>query len=210
MIFNFSKQNQLTSRIKLENENLEIVKEAKILGTTITDDLKWDTNTKNIVKKANARMQLLSKLAKFKPSMEDLKVIYILFIRSLLEQSCVVWNTSITKEDRINLERVQKSAVKIILNKTDVNYRKALMELDLKSLEERRNELCLRFATKCTNNDETKQLFPKATKMHHMKLRKSLQYKENRTKTTRYQRSSIPMMQKMLNEEWNLNLSYKK
>ena len=187
MIFNFSKQNQFTSRIKLENENLEIVKEAKILGTTITDDLKWDTNTKNIVKKANARMQLLSKIAKFKPSMEDLKVIYILFIRSLLEQSCVVWNTSITKEDRINLERVQKSAVKIILNKTDINYRKALNELELKSLEERRNELCLKFATKCTKNDKTNQLFPKATKIHHMKLRKSLQYKENRTKTTRYQ-----------------------
>ena len=31
----------------------------KLLGVTITDDLKWKENTANIVKKANSRMQLL-------------------------------------------------------------------------------------------------------------------------------------------------------
>ena len=43
-------------------------------------DLKWDLNTANIVKKANARMELLRKVASFGTNPEDLKTIYIVFI----------------------------------------------------------------------------------------------------------------------------------
>ena len=46
---------------------------------------------------------------------QDLKKIYILQIRSKLEQSSVLWHSSITKKCKYNLERVQKSALKIIL-----------------------------------------------------------------------------------------------
>ena len=51
MIFNFSKNHQFSTRLELENEILEIVKETKLLGTIISDNLKWDKNTENIVKK---------------------------------------------------------------------------------------------------------------------------------------------------------------
>ena len=60
-------------------------------------------------------MQLLRKVASFDPSAEDLKEIYILFIRSILEQSATVWHSYITEENKSDLERIQKSAVRIIL-----------------------------------------------------------------------------------------------
>ena len=41
------------------------MKEAKLLGTIITDDLKWNKNTKGIVRKVYQRMQLLNKAANF-------------------------------------------------------------------------------------------------------------------------------------------------
>ena len=41
--------------------------------------------------------------------------IYILYIRSILEQSCQVWHYSITEEEKSDLERVQKIAYRIIL-----------------------------------------------------------------------------------------------
>ena len=71
----------------MNNENIEVVNQAKLLGVIISDDLKWDENTKYLVKKAYSRMELLRKVASFTNSLADKKNIYVLFIRSILEQS---------------------------------------------------------------------------------------------------------------------------
>ena len=55
-------QKQFTTRIQLENENIEVVEHMKILGTTINNTLSWDKNTEEIVKKVNKRMLLLKKI----------------------------------------------------------------------------------------------------------------------------------------------------
>ena len=85
------------------------------MGTIISDDLCWDLNTHNIVKKANASMELVRKLSSFGAPEEYLKNVYFLFVRSLLEQSATVWHSSLTEENSEDFERVQKSVVKIIL-----------------------------------------------------------------------------------------------
>ena len=51
MFFNFSRNYQFSSRLKIDNEIIETVQEIKLLGTTITNDLKWAKNTEKIVKK---------------------------------------------------------------------------------------------------------------------------------------------------------------
>ena len=99
MIFNFTDNYQFTTRMSLNHENIEVQKRTKLLGTIISDDLKWNLNTKNIIKKANARMQLLRKVASFGASIDDLKNIYFLYVRSQLEQSAVVWHSSLTEEN---------------------------------------------------------------------------------------------------------------
>ena len=66
------------------------------------------STAENIVKKANKRMELHRRISTFGASWNELKNIYILYIRSLLEQSCTVWNSGLTEEDKQNLERVQK------------------------------------------------------------------------------------------------------
>ena len=52
--------------MKLKNTNINQVKEAKILGTIIGDDMFWNKKCENIVKKYNARMQLQRVIASFK------------------------------------------------------------------------------------------------------------------------------------------------
>ena len=75
------------------------------------------------------------------------KNIYILYIRSILEQSCVVWHSSLTQDNENDLERVQKAAVKVILGKEyPENYEQALVRADLDTLKERRTKLCKEFA----------------------------------------------------------------
>ena len=41
---------------------------------------------------------------------DELKTIYITYIRSILEESAIVWHSSLTEENIQDLSRVQKSA----------------------------------------------------------------------------------------------------
>ena len=88
-----------------------------------------------------------------------------------MEQSATVWHSSLTEENVNDLERVQKSAVKIILGDKYVGYKKSLMKLEMLSLSERREQLCLNFANKCLKNSKTKSMFPENEKTHSMKTR---------------------------------------
>ena len=162
MIFNFTEIYQFTIRLEMNRENLEVVSQAKLLGVIITNDLKWESNTDYLVKKANSRMQLLRKVASFTKSKEDKKAIYVLYIRSILEQSSVVWHSSLTQENSEDLERVQKAAVKLILGRNYENYEDALIKADLESLKTRREELCKKFANTCVKSDNFRvnSLFP--------------------------------------------------
>ena len=85
MILNFSKNHQFQIRLNENNENIEVVDQFKLLGTIITNDLKWNENTEYLTKKAWKRMQLLNNAAKFTNQKNDLKSIYTTFIRPVLE-----------------------------------------------------------------------------------------------------------------------------
>ena len=60
-------------------------------------------------------MVLLRKIFEFDYKIEDMKTIYIAYIRSISEQSCQVWHHSLSEENSSDLERTQKDALKIIL-----------------------------------------------------------------------------------------------
>ena len=200
MIFNFTDKYQFTTRLELDGQVLQEVQEKKLLGTYITNDLKWDKNTNFIVKKANAAMELLRRLSAFNIGTDDMKTIYILFVRSQLEQSAVVWHSLLTEENRADLERVQKSALRIILGSQYKGYKNALEKLDLPTLEERRKALCLKFALNCINNEKSMTKFELNEKAHEMKTRNSEFIKVQFAKTERLKNSPIIYMQKLVNE----------
>jgi hypothetical protein len=89
MLFNFTEKNKFTTRLQLNNANLEVVEQAKLLGVIITNDLKWDENTAYLVKRAYARMELLRKVAAFTRSAEEKKNIYVLYVRSIFDIGAV-------------------------------------------------------------------------------------------------------------------------
>ena len=200
MIFNFTDNYKFTTRLQLKGKTIDVINSTRLLGTMMTDDLKWDLNVSTIVKKANARMELLRKVASFGTPAEDLKTIYILFIRSLLEQSATVWHSSLTQENIDDLERVQRSALKIILQEKYQGYLKGLAQLEIESLNSRRQELCLNFAMKCTKNEKMKHMFPLNPKSHQMNTRNEGKYQVQHANTGRLKNSSIIYMQKLLNE----------
>ena len=145
-------------------------------------------------------MSFLHKSSKFTTNRQDLKKIYVLQVRSKLEQSAVVWHSSLTQKCKNKLERVQKSALRVILGPRYTNYSDALEKLNLQTLDERRKNLCFKFAKKCLSVDKLKKMFPLNVNQHKMNKRKHEKYKVSKSLTERHKSSAIPYMQRLLNE----------
>ena len=143
-------------------------------------------------------MRILHKLVSFDVPREDLLNIYI---RSILEQSCQVWHSSLTLDNIQNLEQVQKNALKIILQDNYQDYNHALSISGLKSLSERIKEYCLRFAKFFVKKELTKSMSPlnEASDRCNIDTRHREKYKGTHCKTKRLQNSAIPFMQNLLN-----------
>ena len=90
-----------------------------------------------------------------------------------MEHSAVPWHFGLSDKNRAKLERVQKSALKVILGKRYTTYSDALDILNIESLEDRRKSLCLKFAKKCLQVEKLKKLFPRNVKKHNMLKRGS-------------------------------------
>ncbi len=86
----------------------------RFLGTTISQDLKWDNHIDFIVKKAQQRLYFLRQLRKFILPQELLKQFYSAIIESVLCTSITVWFNSATKSDHRRLQRVVRTAERII------------------------------------------------------------------------------------------------
>ena len=199
MIFNFNHDYQFSTRLHLENDLLEIIPETKLLGTILTSDLKWHKNTEMITKKAYKRMIMLHKLSSFNVPHDELVTIYVLYIRSMLELNCQVWHHSLTEEDTLLLERVQKTALRIIFGEKYESYHNALALSNLKTLKERRNDLCLKFAKKCTRHPRASAMFPLNPESSY-NLRKHEKFFVQPAKTDRLMNSAIPQLQRALNK----------
>ena len=159
MVVNFTRKYQFGTRLLIEGTNIEVVRSAKILGTIISDDLSWDLNCAELVRKANARMALLRKMAEFGASEADKKTVYIVFLRSLLEQSAVVWSSSLNLENIEDLERCQKNSIRLIDTQYE-SYEVSLTRLKLIWLQERRKLISYKFAKKCISHPKIKDVFP--------------------------------------------------
>ena len=197
---------QFTTDIKVNGEVIETVKEAKLLGTIISDDLKWEANTQYLVKDSNKRMRLLHNACKFTRNTQHLKQIYMLNVRCKLEQAAPVWHNSLTKAESSSLERVQKTAVRLILKERYKNYEDALKILKLDNLEKRRDKLTLNLAKSSLKIQKMNKLFPLNEKHHEMTKRNYEKFKVRKTKTERYNNSAVISMQRMLNEEEKENV----
>ena len=76
----------------MNNTKLDQVHETRLLGVLITDDMRFEKNTKDICKRAYARLSMITKLKYVGVTNDDLLNIYCLFIRSLLEYCSSVWH----------------------------------------------------------------------------------------------------------------------
>ncbi len=114
MIVDFRKKNPALPPLTIMNSTVTAVMSLRFLGNTISQDLKWDNHIDSIVKKAQQRLYFLRQLRKFNLPQELLKQFYSAIIESVLCTSITVWFSSATKSDHRRLQRVVRTAERII------------------------------------------------------------------------------------------------
>ena len=86
MIIDFSRNDHQLQQLRINNENIERTSSYKYLGTTITQDLKWDKNIKKLCLKAWKKMCYVRMLRMFNINGRIISTFY----RSVVE-STIRW-----------------------------------------------------------------------------------------------------------------------
>ncbi len=113
MIVDFRRNPPALPPLTIMDSTVAAVESFRFLGTTISQDLKWDNHIDSIVKKAQQRLYFLRQLRKFNLPQELLKQFYSAIIKSVLCSSITVWFGSATKTDIRRLQRTVRTAERI-------------------------------------------------------------------------------------------------
>ena len=198
MLFNNCKNWDFMPEFSVDGQLIEVEEEMKLLGVHIRSDLKWSTNTEQMVLKGYKKIWMLRRLKRLGATQEELKDVYIKQIRSVLELAVPVWHSSITQSERADIERVQKSALHVILGMEYRTYEAALNKLNLKTLQSRRDKLCNKFATKSAKHEKHKNWF-KLNERVTVTRQPQPKYCPVVATTKRFDNSPISYLTKLLN-----------
>ncbi|XP_077951716.1 uncharacterized protein LOC144389796 [Gasterosteus aculeatus] len=86
----------------------------RFLGSIITQDLKWELNISSTTKKAQQRLFFLRQLKNFNLPKTMTVLFYTAIIESILCSSITVWYAAATAKDKGRLQRVIRSAERLI------------------------------------------------------------------------------------------------
>ena len=159
MLFNPAKKMDFMPSFPVDGKEINLVEKTTLLGLVIRSDLSWSSNTEYVVGRCNSKLWILRRLKKMGATQVDLLDVYVKQVRSILEYAVPVWHSSITGEQRLDLERIQKSAFHIILGELYVSYSAALKLLSMETLNTRRTKLCKKFVRKSVKNDKFSKWF---------------------------------------------------
>ena len=204
MIFSRSEE-KFATRLTINQTKLDRVKESKLLGVWLRDDLSWSRNCTEICKQAYSRLPMLTRLKYVGVNTDDLIHIYILYIRSVTEYCSVVFHSRLTGEQTNKIERIQRTCLKIILGDMYLDYTSALEMSGLEKLSERRQKRCLDFSLKAIKHPRNSRIFPLAEQNPTYNVRNSEKFKVNFGRTSTYMESAVPYCQRLLNHHYKAN-----
>ena len=116
----------------------------------------------------------------------------------MLELAVPVWHSGLTKQESDNIERIQRIAMQIILQERYTNYAQACLTFNAQTLQQRRVKLCSTFAYRNFKSDNC--LFTKINSTNMKTRQKSDLVLEYKCNFRSHQKSSLPFLAKLLNE----------
>ena len=128
---------------------------------------------------------------------EDLLSIYKSVMRPTIDFASVSYNSLLTKEQSLNIERLQMKSMKIIYGE-NVAYSTVINEKIIEPLQARREEAVKKFAIKISKNSRFKKWLPTNREIGHA-LRRREKYYVPKLKTERGMKSPILQIRRLLN-----------
>ena len=121
--------------LKYNDDPLQTITKDKILGVFVDNNLSWSEHVKHISKKIASNVWLLSKI-KMYLSQEHRIQFYKSYIQPHIDYCNIIWgNTSET--NKIKIFRMQKRAVRVILDYNVENTTEAMKSLRIQSIYDR-------------------------------------------------------------------------
>ena len=152
-----------------------------------------------MTQRAYKRLWMVQRLKLNGANLDDLTDVYTKQIRSVLEFGAPVWNSNLTQEEVASIERVQKSYLHIVLGAQYHSYESALKTANLESLEERRTQLCLKFAIKASKHPKHQNWFVGNTPSGADTRSEKVNFRPPLCRLKRYVKSPIPYLTNLLN-----------
>ena len=106
IVFNPCTKSDFQPRISIDDHELEVVDELRLLGIVIRSDMKWVANTSSMTSKAGRRLWMLRRLKHLGAAQRDLIDVYTKQIRCVMEMAAPAWHTSISQAERQDLEKI--------------------------------------------------------------------------------------------------------
>ena len=188
-----------TSYIVANGEEITSGSSLKILGFYFGRRPNADEHMKSIVRKFYTRIWTIVHLMKSGLPNLDVLAMFESMVRPVMEFAAPAFHSLLTKTQAGELERLQARALKIIFG-WNVSYRSALAASNTPRLEDRRKDLVLKFAKKCSKNVRFAEWFPENPDSGH-NTRNPEKYRIVRGRTTRYQKNPTNYLRVILNEE---------
>ena len=134
----------------------------------------------------------------------DLLKVYNTVIRPAIEYSAVVYHSLISNDMAEKLEGMQRQAMRIIYG-WDGNIRDKMENKGIESLQDRREEMVLKFALKNEKNQKYGQKWFKKSEETNREARSTTRkkYQEQFCRTDRLKNNPINYMTKKLNEHYS-------
>ena len=129
-------------------------------------------------------------------NLHELVDAYCKEVRSLVELAVPLWHSAITKKQSAQIERIQKSALSIMLDENYTNYEVACTIVQLEPLWSRKENICVKFIKK--NMESGAPLLDPYHKPLNTRY-KGGKVHEPFCRTTAYQKSCIPFLAHLYN-----------
>ena len=152
-----------------------------------------------MVQKAYKRLWAVKRLKNRGANLTDLLEVYEKQVRTVLEYGVPVWTSSITKQEEMKIERVQKSFLHIALGNDYLSYENALEIAGMETLKLRRLHLCHKFAQKSLKDKKHSHWFQYNENLGPTTRRQKPKLKEPLFRLRRFQNSPIPYLTRLIN-----------
>ena len=99
----------------MEGRAVTVTDNHRHLGVVLSEDLKWSKHAQCILAAASTKRAGLLRLMARDLPLPVASILYVYYVRPVLEYASPVWHGSLREEDAISLERIQASVARSLL-----------------------------------------------------------------------------------------------